>query len=458
MLAPDKVELLQSLSPAARWEAVKRSLPSESETVSQIAGDIASNGEYFNTIYLPHLTNMARVQIFYGGSSSGKSVFLSQRTLIDVMSGRNYLICRGVAKTIRKSVFNEIRKRIGEWNLTHLFKVNLSELVITCKNGYQILFAGLDDVEKLKSITPEKGVITDVWVEEATEAAVSDIRQLMKRQRGGDENVPKRLTLSFNPIIRTHQIYKEYFEPIGWTDNQTEYTSEHLTILKTWYVHNKFLTAQDIHGLENEPDEYFFNVYTLGNWGTLGNVIFKNWEAQDLSGLEAQFTNTRHGLDFGYSSDPAALVSAHYDDRRKIIYIYGELYERELTNDELAARIKPRVGFRPVTCDSAEPKSIAELQQYGVNAEAAAKGKDSVLHGIQWLKQHTIIIDERCVNTQNEFALYQWKKDRTGEPTSKPVDSNNHIIDALRYAFEGDMGTQESPAVLALGSARGKWG
>ena len=111
--------------------------------------------EVFNSIYIPYLENYSRIQIFYGGSSSGKSVFLAQRCIYDVLQGnRNYLVCRQVATTIRKSVFNEILKVIGRWNLGKLFTVNKSELTITCANGYQILFTGLDDPEKLKSITP----------------------------------------------------------------------------------------------------------------------------------------------------------------------------------------------------------------------------------------------------------------------------------------------------------------
>ena len=117
----------------------------------------------FNSVYVPHLDYNARVQIMYGGSSSGKSVFKARKTIIQVLQGgRNFLVCRAVARTIRRSVFTEIMKNIHAWGLSHLFDDNKSEMMITCVNGYQILFAGLDDVEKLKSITPQVGVITDI--------------------------------------------------------------------------------------------------------------------------------------------------------------------------------------------------------------------------------------------------------------------------------------------------------
>lgn len=394
----------------------------------------------YNYAYVPLLRDVNRTQIVFGGSSSGKSVFLSQRTIRDVMKGgRNYLVCRQVGKTNRKSTFEEIKKVIKSWGVNQLFTIRESDMTITCHNDYQIFFGGLDDVEKLKSITPKKGVITDIWVEEATEASQDSIKQLYKRQRGGDEETPKRLTLSFNPILISHWIYQEYFAPIAWADDQTEHAADDLTILKTWYIHNRFLTADDVRDLENEKDEYYRAVYSFGNWGVLGDVIFKNWRVEDLSGMVNQFTNYRHGLDFGFSSDPAAMPVTHYDKNHKRIYIYNELYERGLTNDVLADEVLGLIGQEYVTCDSAEPKSIAELQQHGVRALAAGKGKDSVLHGIQWLQQQEIIIDSSCINTRNEFQQYQWKKDKDGNSLRQPTDKNNHLIDGLRYGYERDM-------------------
>lgn len=393
-----------------------------------------------NDAYRPYLDNTARVQIYYGGSSSGKSVFLAQRDLIDLMKGgRNFLVCRQVGRTLRGSVVQELTKVITEWGLSSLFSINKTDGTITCNNGYQVIFAGLDDVEKLKSLTPAKGVFTDIRIEEATETDYKTVKQLMKRQRGGDETTPKRITLSFNPVLKSHWIYNEYFKAIGWADSQKAYNKDGLSILKTTYQDNKFLTADDVRDLESETDEYFKNVYTLGNWGVLGNVIFKNWRVDDLSGMRDQFTNRRHGLDFGFSSDPAALACAHYDTKRKTIYLFDELYETGLTNPQLAALVVEKVGFDLVTADSSEPKSIQELTDNRVNARGAKKGKDSVRFGIQWLQQQTIVIDSTCINAQNEVSQYHWKEDAGGNPTPIPVDKLNHLIDALRYGLEDDM-------------------
>ena len=393
----------------------------------------------FNDVYVPFLDNTARTQIYFGGSGSGKSKFLAQRYVKWVLAGgRNILACRQVGRTVRKSVFNEIVKVIRGWRLTELFTINKTDGAITCANGYQIIFTGLDDTEKIKSITPEKGVITDIWIEEATETERDTVKDLLKRQRGGDENTRKTLTLSFNPILQSHWIYSEYFANTAWADDQTEYVSDELAILKTWYIHNRFLTPDDIKDLTSETDTYYYNVYTLGNWGVLGDVIFTNWSVRDLSDMQDQFTNHRAGLDFGFSSDPAAMPVMHYDKMRKIIYIYDELYERGLTNPQLAKEIKKRIGTRPVMCDSAEPKSIQELRDNGVEALAAKKGKDSVNFGIQWLQQQTIVIDAKCVNAKREFSTYHWKKDKDGNAMKIPVDKDNHLIDATRYAMEAE--------------------
>ena len=185
-----------------------------------------------NKKYIPYLVkDKPRTQIFFGGASSGKSVFLSQRTVLDVLrGGRNYLVVRNVAKTLRASAFTEITKVIREAGLSLFFKINKGGMVITCYNGYQILFAGLDDVEKLKSMTPEKGVLTDIWLEEATEMAESDVKQLYKRLRGTSTHY-KRVTLSFNPILKTHWIYKRYFS--AWTDSSKKHEDPDVCILKT---------------------------------------------------------------------------------------------------------------------------------------------------------------------------------------------------------------------------------
>jgi len=403
--------------------------------------EIEFHTSVLNKVYRPYLTDETPTQIFYGGSSSGKSVFVvGQRPVYDLLKGgRNYLICRQVGRTIRGSVSQEIKKVITDWGIEEKFEINKTDGTITCSNGYQIIFTGLDDVEKLKSITPAKGVITDIVIEEATEIEIDSFKQLKKRLRGGSDSVTKRITLLFNPILQSHWIYQTYFSGINWEDKQSVYRNEDLLILKTTYKDNRFLTRQDIKELENEKDSYYYQVYSLGNWGVLGSVIFTNWRVEDLSEMRNQFTNHRNGLDFGFSSDPAAMWVSHYDRAHNTIYLYDELYERGLTNDMLAFQIRQLIGKDYVVCDSSEPKSIQELNNYGVNAKGAKKGKDSVNFGIQWLQQQTIVIDTKCINAKNEISTYHWKQDKDGNSMRVPSEKNNHLIDAGRYAHEDDM-------------------
>ena len=410
----------------------------------------------FNEAYLPLLYDETRTQIFFGGSSSGKSFFLAQRCVLNVASGgHNYLCTRKVARTIRASIFNEVVKAIHRFKLSNYFSINKSDMVITCDNGYQILFAGLDDVEKIKSITPQKGVITDIWVEEATETERTDVKQLEKRLRGLSR-VKKRLILSFNPILQTHWICLEYFT--RWDDSKNFYQDEKLLIRRTTYRDNQFLTADDRAALENETDPYFKAVYTDGKWGVLGAVIFKNWRAEDCSEIRKIADKFKNGLDFGYGGDPAAVSHTYYDKKRNRIYILDELYQKGLTNDLLAEEIKKMIGRQYIVCDSAEPKSIQELRNFGVNALAAKKGKDSVNFGIQWLQRQEIIIDISCTNSKNEFQQYKWKEDKNGNVLQEPVDKFNHIIDALRYAYEDEMtDIAVQPLDLSFGMKDSLW-
>lgn len=158
------------------------------------------------------------------------------------------------------------------------------------------LSCNVQDVEKIKSITPAKEVLTDIWKEEATECDYNDHKQLEKRLRGRS-SVKKRMIDSFNPILQTHWIYTSFFG--GWVDGKQHYKSDKLSILKTTYKDNQFLTEDDIDKLENEKDEYYYNVYSLGNWGTVGGVIFKNWKMEDLTEIRKTFTSFNNGLDFG---------------------------------------------------------------------------------------------------------------------------------------------------------------
>jgi len=394
--------------------------------------------EAFNKVYLPLLENETRVQIIFGGASAGKSHFAAQRCIRDLLKGgRNYLNVRKVGKYIRGSTFNEQTKAIRRYGLDDLFKIHSTNMSITCVNGYQSISAGLEDVDRIKSITPEKGIVTDILVEEATETSRNDITQLKKRLRGLTGGLKKRITLLFNPIFQSHWIFKDYFK--GWVDGSTEYRDDSLLILKTTYKDNRFLEPDDIKELEDEKDDYFYQVYTLGNWGILGGLIFNNWKTADILNdpILKTFDHFYNGLDFGYTAHPTAFNRMYYHRGLQRLYIVYEYHEKNVTNDVIASDLKRLINSGDlITCDSAEPKSIRELCDHGLNAVGAKKGKGSINHGIQWLKQQEIIIDKTCQETINEFQLYHFLKDKYGETTNVPADRDNHHIDDIRYGTE----------------------
>ncbi len=407
--------------------------------MKNMAINLEINPNIFNPIYLKHqLNNNNRYQIYFGGSSSGKSFSLAQRTVLDVFKGnRNYLIVRNVQSTLKRSCLNEITKAISNFKLNEYFQVNKTDMIITCKlNNKQILFCGLDDVEKVKSITPIDGVITDIWVEEATETDYKAVKQLDKRLRGKSK-VVKRLTLSFNPILKDHWLYTEYFDI--WEDDKQYVEKDNVSILKTTYKDNKFLAEDDIKALENESDKYYYEVYTLGNWGVLGAVIFKNWRVEDFSDIESTFDNFRHGIDWGFADDPFAYVKSHYDRMRRKLYICDEIEAVGLLNREAAPLVSKKANRDLVICDNASPKDIAEFSDLRVNAVSARKGAGSIEYGIKFLQGLEIIIHPRCQNFKNEINKYKYKEDKNGNILPIAVDKDNHLIDALRYSLENDM-------------------
>ena len=386
-----------------------------------------------NPAYLPYLNATQGTQIFYGGSSSGKSYFLAQRIVLSNIQGANWLCCRNVAKTIRNSVFNELMKAISNMGLSKHYSVNKSDMVITNNlNGKQILFAGLDDVEKVKSITPANGVLERIFVEEATEIKYEAYKQLTKRLRGAS-NIPKYVILAFNPILKSHWIYQTFFG--NWQDDKTVYQDNKLLIVKTTYKDNYFLTNDDREKLENESDPYFYNVYSLGNWGVIGHVIFKNWRVEDLSGIKDKLSNLYFGMDFGYN-DPTAIVKLSVDRDRKKIYVLDEIYQQYMTDDQLLKVCRSFIGTNYVTCDSAEPKTIDFLCANSIRAIPAVKGADSIMRGIRWLQGYEIIVDVHCQNFKNEIEQYHFDEDKFGNVLERPVDFMNHLLDSTRYATE----------------------
>lgn len=247
--------------------------------------NIKISKKVFNDVYLPYLDNDDRYLIFYGGGSSGKSYFIAQRWIYKLIhpSRCNLLIVRQTGDTNRKSTFPLLKQVISNWNLSKHFKINESDMRIKCLlTGNEVAFAGLDDVEKIKSITFENGELTHIWVEEATECQEADINQLKVRLRGGKSK--KQIVLSFNPINIQHWIKRHFID------------SKLATVCFSTYKDNKFLTDDDRKALEDlqYTDEYTYRVYCLGEWGILGKTVF------DARAIQTRLEQIQKPIKTGY--------------------------------------------------------------------------------------------------------------------------------------------------------------
>lgn len=282
--------------------------------------NIKISKKVFNDVYLPYLDNTDRYLLFYGGGSSGKSYYIAQRYIYKLIHPTrcNLLVVRQTGDTNRKSTFPLLKQVISNWNLAEHFKINESDMRIKCKlTGNEVAFAGLDDVEKIKSITFENGELTDIWIEEATECQEGDVNQLKVRLRGG--KTKKQMVLSFNPINIQHWIKKHFID------------SGLATVCFSTYKDNKFLTDDDRRALEELKftDEYTYNVYCLGQWGIIGKTVFNAKVIQER--LEALQKPLKVGY-FLYDYDGLRLSNIRWiNDKNGYIKIYQMPNTPEIT-------------------------------------------------------------------------------------------------------------------------------
>ena len=246
----------------------------------------------FNRAYRPLLRDREhRYLVLYGGAGSGKSVFAAQRYLVRLMESPlcNLLAARATAVSHRDSTYALLKQVIARWNLGSLFKCADSGLRVTCKNGNAVILKGLDDPEKIKSVTFPKGELTDIWVEEASERTLAQFNQLDLRLRG--RGAHKQITLTFNPISAQHWLKQRFFD----------HPDPRARVLKTTYRDNAFLDGDYRRTLESyrDSDPYFYQVYCLGEWGVMGRSIF---DAAQLSRRLGELAGPRRRGEFVFST------------------------------------------------------------------------------------------------------------------------------------------------------------
>lgn len=279
----------------------------------------------FNAAYTPYLDNDDRYLVFYGGAGSGKSYFIAERYIIKLMQSDmcNVLVARAVGNTNRDSTFALFKQVISKWGLNNLFKANESDLRLTCTNGNSVLFKGLDDTEKLKSITFAKGELTDIWIEEASETLEADFNQLNIRLRG--KGTHKQIVVSFNPIDINHWLKKRFFDR----------KDDNITICHTTYRDNRFLDDDYVKLLESyrETDPYYYTVYCLGEWGVYGKTIFDklkvNERISQLKGSKPKlgyftYKYSEKGLtDIEWIDDPDGYIKIIHEPKTGYPYVIG---------------------------------------------------------------------------------------------------------------------------------------
>lgn len=389
-----------------------------------------------------------RYIVMKGSAGSGKSVDTAQNYILRLMQdkGRNLVAMRKSDITNRDSTFAEltgaIYRMFGD-KAESYWQINKSPLQLTCRpNGNKIIFRGMNDDkqrEKLKSITFQKGKLTDVWLEEATEFTQADLEIIDDRLRGElPDGQFYQIRMTFNPVNKNHWIKKVFFDL-----HDDNVLTHHSTYLQNRFIDDAYRARMERRKLV-DPEGY--EIYGLGNWGEIGGLILHNWEIKEISQNINDYDDIAIGQDFGFNHANAILLLGIKDDD---IYILDEVYVHEKETAEIIplAIAKAIPTNRTMWCDSAEPDRIKMWKSAGYRAKAVEKEQNSIKAQIDWLKgivgknkvvKRRIYVHPHCVNTIKEMQQWKWKKDeKSGEYFDEPVPVMDDAMAALRYGVEG---------------------
>ena len=402
-----------------------------------------------NKCFKPVNFSKKRYIVMKGSAGSGKSVDTALMYILRLMNdkGRNLVCIRKADITNRDSTFAELTGAIyrlfGD-KAERYWKINTSPLQLTfIPNGNKIIFRGMNDDkqrEKLKSITFQKGKLTDVWIEEATEITQADFEIIDDRLRGRlPDGQFYQIRMTFNPVNKNHWIKKNFFD---FTDENT--LTHHSTYLMNRFIDDAYRARME---RRKQVDPEGYQIYGLGEWGEIGGLILHNWEIRDISQNLSDYDDIAIGQDFGFNHANAILLLGIKDDN---IYIIDEIYVHEKETSEIIplAIAKAFPTNRIMWCDSAEPDRIKMWKNSGYGkAKAVEKEQNSIKAQIDWLKgvvsktkavKRMIYVHPHCVNTIKELQQWKWKKDeKSGEYLDEPVPIMDDAMAALRYGVEG---------------------
>ena len=395
----------------------------------------------FHSLYSAWKTNKYTRLVCKGGRGSAKSTNIALILVIDLMQYPVNTICfRKVGENLRKSVYEQIKWAIKFLGVEEYFEYKLSPLEIIYKErGNKFIFMGVDDPQKSKSIKEAQFPIARYWFEELAEFK-------------NEDEVETVLNSIFRGKLEKGLIYKGFFSynppkmKHNWVNKKYNYSfiENNVFVHHSTYFDNPYISEEFIKEAEavKAKDETKYKLVYMGEPIGNGLVPFPNLEIREIEASEiAGLEKFRNGVDWGYGVDPMAFVRWGYDKKKGIIYALDEYYGVGLKNRNLANYILSKGYDELVMCDSAEPKSIDELKEYDISAWGAKKGAGSVEYGEKWLSDlEAIVIDpKRTPNISREFEMIDYDTDREGNPLPRLCDSNNHTIDATRYAFSNDM-------------------
>ena len=359
------------------------------------------------------LLNEERIAILQGGTRSGKSYAAIQFLITKALEEPNssISIVRKSFPSLRISALRDFKSILKEWDLWEEDYWYASENSYTFDNGSSIEFLSVQDSERRKG-TKRKYLFCD----EANELNYEDYFQLSIR-------TTDKIILAFNPSFPTNHWI---FQQVLTHPEATRYIST--------YRDNPFLDDTLVNEIERlkETSPSYYKVYGLGQEGVIEGLIFDNVDIIDTLPEEAELLG--YGIDFGYTNDPTALVALF---KHQDTIIFEEIvYMKSLLSNQIANFVRAayeRYGRKEVIADSADPRLIEEIFRSGINIKPAMKGPDSILAGIDTMKQYKIKITKRSENMIDEFLSYTFKKDKNEQFLNQPVDTNNHAIDACRY-------------------------
>ena len=380
-----------------------------------------------------------------GGRGSMKSSFVSLAVVYLLLLQRDAhaLVLRKVANTMRDSVYAQYLWALEQLGVQGFFDCKLSPMELVFRpTGQKILFRGADDPMKIKSIKVPFGCITVTHFEEKDQfAGRPEIRTILQSTMRGGERFWN--FESYNPpISRDNWANRDSAQE---RPDRLCHRSTYLEAPREWLGEQFIAEAESLR----ESDERAYRHEYLGLAVGTGGNVFENLELREITDEEVRaFDRIYMGVDWGFAPDPFAFIRLHYDHARETIYLLDELLALRQTNSATAEELLRR-GCRDavITCDSAEPKSVADYRSLGLNARAAVKGPGSVEYGMKWLQGRKIVIDRnRTPEAYREFSRYEFERDREGNFISGYPDRNNHLIDATRYALERVMRTYRSNA------------